>query len=430
MEQHRGEDERIFLQRISLVAGGSSAGDIGTGIQRMQRGIGDALRGKGQAADALSTLKISAVDIAELDPTLALAKIGRGLGEIENPALRGALAQEIFGRSAAKLLPLLEDEGRNFAKLQEQLGQNGFDQVGADVENLNDEITGLWQGTKKFLTTALLGFDSLVHPMRTYERLVGDDLPAAAAKHKQATIAETAALLHQRELLHSMAKAYEAYKKAKQAAAESTRGGIGSFTHGMEDEIKRLKYGIDPLRQQAANLLRESRGKLPSEEYDRFYVTVQKTVDLLLKWRGHQKAIADEATKAAARQREVSAQARAIRESVQEPWEKFTFQLNDIALLKMQGAIDELTAGKAQEKAAAEYLGGMPEYREPVLIGSAARGSAAAYESMVKAQHREEMPEDKIRVAVEKAYQEAVKQTTLLTAIKDKEVAKIAKAPP
>ena len=70
------------------------------------------------------------------------------------------------------------------------------------------------------------------------------------------------------------------------------------------------------------------------------------------------------------------------------------------------------------------------QFREPTLIGSAAKGSAAAYESIVKAQMGGDR-QDKIRKAVEEAAKEAREHTRLLLSIDQKtEPAKIAQAPP
>ena len=259
---------------------------------------------------------------------------------------------------------------------------------------------------------------------------VGDQRPAwihegnvRAGKVRNQQQQEEAAAQRLRDL-------YAEHIKLKEKAADVSRKSLEGFERGVREELARLKDKIDPLDQQMNRMLEDaasSIGRLDSSEYIKIRDRLREIV-VALKAARKEKEEQEKATK---RQREISAQAGAIRESVQEPWEKFTFQLNDIALLKMQGAIDELTAGKAREKAAAEYLGGLPEYREPVLIGSAARGSAAAYESMIKAQSRTEMPEDKIRVAVEKALLEAVKQTQLLAQIEEKtQPAKIAKAPP
>lgn len=259
---------------------------------------------------------------------------------------------------------------------------------------------------------------------------VGDQRPAwihegnvRAGKVRNQQQQEEAAAQRLRDL-------YAEHIKLKEKAADVSRKSLEGLERGVGEELARLKDGIDPLDQQMNRMLEDaasSIGRLDSSEYIKIRDRLRESVVALKAARKEK----EEQAKATTRQREVSAQARAIRESVQEPWEKFTFQLNDIAVLKMaEDGIDELTADKAEQKAAGEYLGGMPEYREPVLIGSAARGSAAAYESMVKAQNRTEMPEDKIRVAVEKAYQEAVKHTSLLTAIKDKEAAKIVTARP
>lgn len=109
------------LENLTLVAGeaGVEQGSLASSIGLMQRNLIDAANGAGGAADALGKLGLSAKDLIALTPDQQFQKIAEQLSGIENPALKTALAMDIFGRSGRQLIPMLDDFAEASANAKE-----------------------------------------------------------------------------------------------------------------------------------------------------------------------------------------------------------------------------------------------------------------------------------------------------------------------
>lgn len=131
----------IELQRWQLAAkfAGAGAEDLNTGLKFLQKAIGEAASGAG---DASATFKKLGVDIKDVDGKLkpaneVLEDTLIGLSKIPEPAERSAAAIKLLGRGGGTLLPLIKDgpEGLDqlLGKLEELgggLGQDALDVIG------------------------------------------------------------------------------------------------------------------------------------------------------------------------------------------------------------------------------------------------------------------------------------------------------------
>lgn len=99
------------LEDLSLVASeaGIEQNSLAQSLGFMQRNLIEAASGTGAASDALARLGISAKELLSLTPDQQFAKIAGALSNIENPALKTAIAMDIFGRSGRQLIPMLND---------------------------------------------------------------------------------------------------------------------------------------------------------------------------------------------------------------------------------------------------------------------------------------------------------------------------------
>lgn len=133
------------LQEIGHAAGlsGSSIQEFEKGILKMSRGLVEASRGMGTAKDSLAELGLSAETLIAMAPDEAFKTIADRIAQVENPTRKAALAMEIFGKSGAKLIPLL-DEGRSgIEAMQREASALGFvlsAEAAASSEVLNDDI--------------------------------------------------------------------------------------------------------------------------------------------------------------------------------------------------------------------------------------------------------------------------------------------------
>jgi hypothetical protein len=127
------------LQRWQLAAkfAGAGAEDLNTGLKFLQKAIGEA---SGGAGDASSAFKKLGVDIKGTDGKLkpaneVLKDTLVGLSKIPEPAERSAAAMKLLGRGGGALLPLIKDGAEGLDGLlgkMEELG-GGLSQDALDV---------------------------------------------------------------------------------------------------------------------------------------------------------------------------------------------------------------------------------------------------------------------------------------------------------
>jgi hypothetical protein len=126
------------------------------GIKRMQRALAQAAMGSESAVDTLGQLGLTVADFRGLSPDQQLKLLADRLAQVRSPALRAALAMELFGRSGTQLFPLIGKGAAGIAALQEQARKLGLtasrEGVKAGVE-LEEALTTLWAVLKKLGST-------------------------------------------------------------------------------------------------------------------------------------------------------------------------------------------------------------------------------------------------------------------------------------
>jgi TP901 family phage tail tape measure protein len=135
---------------------GSDLETLETGIKHMQRAIVEAAGGSESAQQALAKLGLSAADLTGLSPDEQFKRMADGIARIEDPALRVAVAMQIFGRSGTKLIPLLAEGSSGIEALQEQARRLGLTisaETAHDAAELNDALDSLWRVVRQGVFT-------------------------------------------------------------------------------------------------------------------------------------------------------------------------------------------------------------------------------------------------------------------------------------
>jgi phage-related protein len=130
---------------------GTDIGTLETGIRRMQQTVADAAGGLGTAQDALAAVGLSAADLTGLSPDQQLAAIADRMAAIEDPALRTAIAMDIFGRSGTQLLPMMADGAAGLQAMRDQaraLGLTISTDTASSAAKLNDALGTMWSSIK------------------------------------------------------------------------------------------------------------------------------------------------------------------------------------------------------------------------------------------------------------------------------------------
>ena len=102
----------ISVQSLSELAyaahlSGTDMETLEVGIKRMQKMLYQAATGSQTATDALAQLGLTVEDLRGLSPDQQFKLIADKLAAIQSPAVRAALAMQIFGRSGTALLPMM-----------------------------------------------------------------------------------------------------------------------------------------------------------------------------------------------------------------------------------------------------------------------------------------------------------------------------------
>lgn len=99
--------EALSQLKFAAEQSGSDIGTLEKGIRRMATTVRNAERGLSTATESLSALGLSVEDLEGLTPDQQFVRIAEGLSQVEDATRRAAIAQEVFGRAGAQLLPLL-----------------------------------------------------------------------------------------------------------------------------------------------------------------------------------------------------------------------------------------------------------------------------------------------------------------------------------
>jgi hypothetical protein len=167
------------LQHVANLSGTSLEG-LQTGLLRLSRTASDAQNGLATAARAFDQIGVSAekADGTLKDTDQLLLEIADRFSKMEDGAKKAALAQELFGRSGAQLIPMLNQgrEGIEALRLEaDRLGLTISGETSRAAQAFNDNLTRL-QG-------AATGFArQLTAEMLPALELVSERLSAAAVE--------------------------------------------------------------------------------------------------------------------------------------------------------------------------------------------------------------------------------------------------------
>lgn len=131
-------------------------GTLRTGVRRASRNFKDFVNGEGEARDAIAALGIQATDSeGNLRPMIELVQESAGaFAEMENETRKVALANEIFGRSGAKLLPLFNQGAEGFAEMRQEAHDLGIvmdDEVVQASARWQDQLLRVERSTQSFV---------------------------------------------------------------------------------------------------------------------------------------------------------------------------------------------------------------------------------------------------------------------------------------
>jgi len=167
------EDLQKLRHAAELTGAGSKSLDAG--LATMAKRLGEAARGSGAAAPALKELGLEAKALVAMKPDQAFREIAKALEKIEEPARRNAIAANLFSKANMGLLNTLAAGEKGLAAMgaeAERLGKTFGRVDAAKIEAANDAMTKMGTVFSSVFQEAAIGLAPLVE-------IIGEDLVKA-----------------------------------------------------------------------------------------------------------------------------------------------------------------------------------------------------------------------------------------------------------
>jgi len=151
---------------------GASLNDVERGVKRMAGSILDAHSGLESYARAFRQMGVSVDELMQMNPEQQFLTISEAIASIEDPTIRAALAQDVFGRAGTSLLPMMAEGKEGLQKLREEAHTLGiiFDQeAAAKAAKLKDAQTALTSAVKGLGFSLADTFGNLLLPLLEME---------------------------------------------------------------------------------------------------------------------------------------------------------------------------------------------------------------------------------------------------------------------
>jgi len=117
MARTGADGEQLYILGQAFKNAGLEAAGVGDAVNKMQRNMIE-------NADAFGKLGMNVAELKKMDPAAAFRAISENIAKIADPAERTAAAMEIFGKSGAKMLAVINDAGA-FSQAEGQVGDLG-----------------------------------------------------------------------------------------------------------------------------------------------------------------------------------------------------------------------------------------------------------------------------------------------------------------
>lgn len=130
---------------------GATLTDVERAVKRMAGSILDAHSGLESYARAFRVLGLSVDDLMKMNPEQQFLAISEAIAAIEDPTIRAALAQDVFGRAGTSLLPMMKDGAEGLRDMREEARELGIiftDETAKSAADLKDAQTALKESVK------------------------------------------------------------------------------------------------------------------------------------------------------------------------------------------------------------------------------------------------------------------------------------------
>jgi len=138
--------ERLSELQYAAQISGTNLNALEKGVKRMAKTITDASEGMTTYQRAFDRIGVNYEALAQLSPEQQFDAIAEAIARVEDPTIRAATAQDIFGRAGTQLLPLFDqgvDGMRRLSEKAHELGRIYDEEAAAKAARLVDAQTSL-----------------------------------------------------------------------------------------------------------------------------------------------------------------------------------------------------------------------------------------------------------------------------------------------
>jgi hypothetical protein len=153
--------------------GGADLETLEGGIVKMQKALGKSGEAGKGTQEALKEIGLEAAALQKMSPEQQFDAIAKGVGKVSDPTKKAALAMTFFGKSGAKLLPMIKD----MEALRKEARDMGFvmsAEGASNAETLGDKLDNLWKTVRfgaitigEILAPAMLKLVEIIQPIAT-----------------------------------------------------------------------------------------------------------------------------------------------------------------------------------------------------------------------------------------------------------------------
>lgn len=152
---------RDYLSQIGYAAKitGTDLPTVEKGMQKVSKSLGEAAMGNKQAVAMFESLGLSVSDLMAMSPENRFEKIGKTVAGIKDPALRTAMAMDVFGKSGSSMMDFFAGLDENKSKA-DQLGITITDsdvRMGEALGDAFDTVTMAMKGIAMQVGAAIAG---------------------------------------------------------------------------------------------------------------------------------------------------------------------------------------------------------------------------------------------------------------------------------
>lgn len=133
--------EALVGLQYAATLGGSSSEKMGQALEVMNKRLGEAAQGSGQAKDALEGMGLNVGELVAMDPADAFATIADSISGLDSQAAKAAATSDIFSRANLDLMNTLQGGSSQINKAKEEVERYGLAISRTDaakIEQTND----------------------------------------------------------------------------------------------------------------------------------------------------------------------------------------------------------------------------------------------------------------------------------------------------